>query len=482
MPLPCLSLPCLFFPRLSLESVVPLSQLSAGVTGVEVACQTGGAVHWGGAADIEGVATGPQLLVTGAAGTVVRCFTRGDVDESGKKISFYSIPAIRQADDERAITTERRTAWISALKREKNTSTNKPWEPSKHSKVCSVHFHSGKPSYRLSKTHPDWIPTVNMGHNSASVSGGKRVSVERHERIKKRKKQIQTNEAACALIDFHQQEAPQAPPEVPEEPTKEEETQTDLEWDKELRQLVADSEELRRTVQQKDKVIKSMSLTEEALRDDSEKLVYYTGLPSWITLMTVFNLISPYLPEIIANCKLTPFEQMMVFLMKITHNFGHLDLAYRFHVSTSTVSRTYHRVLDAMSMLGGRVSDKEITETSGLLNYLEAGDVIIADRGFTVSDYCRLAMCELVIRPFTRAKARFTKKEVDWSRELSIVRIHVESVIGLVKQKYSILQGTLPLSMVGGIDMLGNGDAPIDKLVKVCCALTNLCLPIVPMD
>ncbi|XP_072027616.1 uncharacterized protein [Amphiura filiformis] len=305
-----------------------------------------------------------------------------------------------------------------------------------------------------------------------------------------------------------------------------------------------------------------MSLTEEALRDDSEKLVYYTGLPSWITLMTVFNLISPFLPEKNANCKLTPFEQMIVFLMKITHNFGHLDLAYRFLVSTSTVSRTYHRVLDAMSVRlghlihwpsrlalrtsmptaflkfykkacviidctevfietpsdflaraqtwsnykhhntikfligitpqgtvsfisrcwGGRVSDKEITETSGLLNYLEAGDVIIADRGFTVSDYCRLAMCEIVIPPFTRAKAQLTKKEVDWSRELSIVRIHVERVIGLVKQKYSILQGTLPLSMVGGIDMLGNGDAPIDKLVKVCCALTNLCPPIVPMD
>lgn len=98
---------------------------------------------------------------------------------------------------------------------------------------------------------------------------------------------------------------------------------------------------------------------------------------------------------------------------------------------------------------GGRVSDKEITETSGLLNYLESGDVIIADRGFTISDYCQLAMCEIVIPPFTRSKAQLTKKEVDWSRELSVVRIHVERVIGTLKQKYTILQGTLPLSMVG---------------------------------
>ena len=33
---------------------------------------------------------------------------------------------------------------------------------------------------------------------------------------------------------------------------------------------------------------------------------------------------------------------------------------------------------------GGRVSDKHLTENCGLLNFLLPGDVILADRGFTV--------------------------------------------------------------------------------------------------
>ena len=124
-----------------------------------------------------------------------------------------------------------------------------------------------------------------------------------------------------------------------------------------------------------------------------------------------------------------------------------------------------------MLIWGGRVSDK-ITESSGLLNYLEAGDVIIADCGFTIDDYCRLTMSEVYIPPFTKGKAQLTKKEVDWSRELSIVRIHVERVIRTVKQKFTILEGTLPLSLVGcGSDKFESGDAPVEKLVTVCCAL-----------
>ncbi len=88
---------------------------------------------------------------------------------------------------------------------------------------------------------------------------------------------------------------------------------------------------------------------------------------------------------------------------------------------------------------GGRVSDKEITEKSGLLHYLQPGDVVIADRGFTISDYCRLVMSEIIIPPFTKGKAQLERKEVDWSCELSVIHIHVERVIGTVKQKYTIL-------------------------------------------
>ena len=38
--------------------------------------------------------------------------------------------------------------------------------------------------------------------------------------------------------------------------------------------------------------------------------------------------------------------------------------------------------------------------------------------------------------PFYKGKKQLEKIEVDWSRKLSLVRIHVERVIGILKQFY----------------------------------------------
>ena len=51
-----------------------------------------------------------------------------------------------------------------------------------------------------------------------------------------------------------------------------------------------------------------------------------------------------------------------------------------------------------------------------------------------------MTLAEIKTPPFTRGKNQLEKMEVDWSRELSIVRIHVERVIGILKQKFTILQ------------------------------------------
>ena len=42
----------------------------------------------------------------------------------------------------------------------------------------------------------------------------------------------------------------------------------------------------------------------------------------------------------------------------------------------------------------------------------------------------------------------YAKVDVDCSRELSAVQIHVERVIGVLKQKYTILQNTIPISLI----------------------------------
>ena len=105
---------------------------------------------------------------------------------------------------------------------------------------------------------------------------------------------------------------------------------------------------------------------------------------------------------------------------------------------------------------------------------------MLADRGFTCNDRAQMVLAEVKTPPFTKGKKQLEKQDVDWSRELSVVRIHVERVIGVLKQKYTILQGTLPISLLSDSD--DDNEAVIDKIVKVCCACINMCPPVVPIE
>ena len=49
-------------------------------------------------------------------------------------------------------------------------------------------------------------------------------------------------------------------------------------------------------------------------------------------------------------------------------------------------------------------------------------------------------------------------------------------IIGLLKKRYTILKGTLPISVIKHRDDIE--EANIDKLILVCSALTNLGNPI----
>ena len=57
---------------------------------------------------------------------------------------------------------------------------------------------------------------------------------------------------------------------------------------------------------------------------------------------------------------------------------------------------------------GGRVSDIHLTENYGLLQLLP-GDMILADRGFTIQDSAGMYCAEVRIPPFTKGKNSYVK-------------------------------------------------------------------------
>ena len=70
--------------------------------------------------------------------------------------------------------------------------------------------------------------------------------------------------------------------------------------------------------------------------------------------------------------------------------------------------------------------------------------------------------------------------EVDSTRSIANVRIHVEQVIGAVRQKYTMLESTIPINLV--MKREGKEHPALDKIVLVACALTNICPSIVSTD
>ena len=67
---------------------------------------------------------------------------------------------------------------------------------------------------------------------------------------------------------------------------------------------------------------------------------------------------------------------------------------------------------------GCRVSDKEITMHSGFLNFLQHGDLILADRGFNITENFATHGVILNIPHFTKGKSQMLGKEVDNSRNI----------------------------------------------------------------
>ncbi|XP_021373838.1 uncharacterized protein LOC110463521 [Mizuhopecten yessoensis] len=58
----------------------------------------------------------------------------------------------------------------------------------------------------------------------------------------------------------------------------------------------------------------------------------------------------------------------------------------------------------------GSISDKEITKVSGLIDLLDVGDEVMADKGFLIQDLLQKVGAKVVVPPFLGLKGHFSKK------------------------------------------------------------------------
>ena len=71
--------------------------------------------------------------------------------------------------------------------------------------------------------------------------------------------------------------------------------------------------------------------------------------------------------------------------------------------------------------MGGRVSDKYITENGGIFNNIYPGDLVLADRGFDIEASIGSMMAEVKLPTFTRGKAQLAPADLELTRK----RLHM---------------------------------------------------------
>ncbi|XP_068680082.1 uncharacterized protein [Montipora foliosa] len=216
--------------------------------------------------------------------------------------------------------------------------------------------------------------------------------------------------------------------------------------------------------------------------------------------------------------KLTAEDELLLVLTRLRVGILEQDLAVRFELSQSHVSRiittwvnamfhrfkeveiwpmpqkpraqqltfsTYknHNTLKSLigisgdgainfvsTLEGGSISDRDLTVKSGILGKDWAkGDVLMADRGFEIQDDLAPLGVKLNIPPFLKGKGQFQEDELVKTQRIAKFRIHVERAIERIKN-YHILD-YVPITLCSsGI---------IDQMFFVCAMLTNFLPPLV---
>lgn len=105
------------------------------------------------------------------------------------------------------------------------------------------------------------------------------------------------------------------------------------------------------------------------------------------------------------------------------------------------------------SLFPGSISDKCLTRQSGVLELLEEGDSVMADRGFDIEEDLMLRGVSLNIPPFLRGKSQLSEKELIVTRRIASLRIHVERAMERIKN-FHIFDKSIPVSLTDIADRI----------------------------
>ncbi|XP_041360620.1 uncharacterized protein LOC121376902 [Gigantopelta aegis] len=219
----------------------------------------------------------------------------------------------------------------------------KTWEPAEHDRVCSKHFITGRPVD--DDDHPDYVPSIFIFSPVRESTPNK---VSRYHRVKQRREVLQTldeeiqqeqnrNDVANILMDLTHNictttftDTGTDP--IPEEPSPLQDEFFELQrkysqLQTEYQRVLDHNRELKDEIQKKKFTFSNL---------DNAKISALTGLCSVAVFMWVLSLVSLCIKRI---GNVSPGDQLLLVLMKLRLNLTNRDLALRFNICPTQVSK-----------------------------------------------------------------------------------------------------------------------------------------------
>uniref|UniRef100_A0A8C6SSF6 THAP-type domain-containing protein n=1 Tax=Neogobius melanostomus TaxID=47308 RepID=A0A8C6SSF6_9GOBI len=262
-----------------------------------------------------------------------------------------------------------------------------------------------------------------------------------------------------------------------------------------------------------------------------DKVRYYTGLPDY----TAFTELLTGLQPLMAARALKPFQMLLLTLMRLRLDLPVVLLANLVLVSPGTVYRVFRETVSSLHTLtthaiawperdadtvtqpfrdafgdkavvivdvfeivteknkhtvkylvavtpkgatcflsrgfGGSSRDKELLLESGLLERLRPGDVVLAYKGFDINPGVGM-LCAEVRHSGNGDGPKIVHRHAKKVEKISHLRSDVKKAVGSWRQKYKLLSGAVSVTMTAAQE--GEELTLLDKIVTVCCALTNI--------
>ena len=187
------------------------------------------------------------------------------------------------------------------------------------------------------RTIQTWLPTLNLGHRNSLSESTARAAEERWERMKEREARRNTEVVSDTVTA-----------EVVSESGDGQACLVDAGVQTSLTSKSIDESidyfhgKMSSLIKEMNRLKDMRPFTEEALMDSNDNVKFYTGLPSFNVLKTVFKFVDP---PATTSTKLSSFQEFVLTLMKLRLDSPLKDLAYRFRISVTTVSRIFAKWL-----------------------------------------------------------------------------------------------------------------------------------------